>query len=92
MTSKPGFQCCSGMSLAGVPSSGQVVSGVQAARARSAAFVGNRRRRVATLPGLSGPGDRESARETRGQAPAGCVRVPSRGAPADRLVVVVKLL
>lgn len=46
MTSKPGFQVASGMSLAGARRVGQVVSGMKATRAWSAAVAWNGGRRV----------------------------------------------
>jgi hypothetical protein len=52
MTSKPERPRVSGMSLAGARVSGQVVSGMEAARARSAALARNVGRRAATLPPL----------------------------------------
>ena len=46
VTSKPGCTCYPGMSLAGVPFTGQAVSGIEVARACSAASAWNVGRRV----------------------------------------------
>jgi len=62
------------MSLAGEALTGQAVSGMEVARARSAAFGWNRRRRIWPLPRRGGGGEPRS-----GTFPAGGVRVPGAG-------------
>ena len=56
VASEPGVTFWPGKSLAGVPTTGQVMSGVEATRARSAAFAWNVGRPVPTLPPLVGRG------------------------------------
>ena len=71
----------------GCPLTGQAVSGMEATRARSAAFVWNRRRRARIPPPLR-RGERECPRRPETVRD----RVPMPGAPADRPVVAVRLL
>jgi len=73
--------------LGGYPFTGQVVPGMEATRARSAAFAWNvGRRALILLPVVGGerecPETAETARD----------RVPEQGPPADRPVVVGKRL
>lgn len=87
VTSEPGVTFWPGRSLAGVPMTGQMVSGVEATRAWSAAFAWNVGRPVPTLPLLVGRG--EGALQA--EAPRG-VEYRRGTWPADRFVVVVKAL
>jgi hypothetical protein len=75
MTSKPGSEYDSGMEPGGSPLIGQVMSGMEAARARSAAFEWNRRRHARTLPAKVGD---------RGEP------VSERSVAGDRVPVVVR--
>jgi hypothetical protein len=82
MTSKPGSEYDSGMKPGGSPLIGQVVSGMEVARVRSAAFEWNRRRR---FPDTARFGERQGRTVTVSE-------YPSPGTLADRPVVVVKAL
>src|SRR3954465_15155250 len=65
MASKPGYPNNPGIKPGGCPSIGQVVPGVKAARARSAASAWNVGRRMSILPYLHACGS------VRGSAPSG---------------------
>jgi hypothetical protein len=67
LTSEPDRLNGSGMSLAGAPFTGQAVSGMEAARVRSAASAWNVGRRMLTSP----PWRREALRAATGSAPYG---------------------
>jgi hypothetical protein len=71
MTSKPARVNGAGMSLAGIPLIGQAVSGMEAARVRSAASTRNVGRQVLVLPpglktGWVGERERVARRKSRG--------------------------
>jgi hypothetical protein len=72
----------------GCPLTGQVVSGMEVARARSAAFGWNRRRRVRIPPAQAG--GRGELRS--GELPQAGSEYPLPDVPADRPVVVMKAL
>lgn len=93
LTSKPRFLSCLGNELGGNPFTVRVVSGMQVTRARSAAFVRNRRRHVRIRPRLKearreGAPQAESLREGL-STEAGCAGGPARSS-GEALVIGVE--
>src|SRR5437588_11187350 len=92
MASKPGSACVPGMSLAAARVVGQVVSGVETARAWSAALARNVRRRATKAAVRACGSVRRAARGSVPTAVTGGIEYRSRRLLADRLVLAVKPL
>ena len=92
MASKPGSTCVPGMSLAAARVAGQAVSGVETARAWSAALARNvRRRALEATVRACGP-VRRAARGSVPTADTGGMEYRLRRSLADRLVLAAKPL